>query len=46
LPSVDGIAKITENKTEDNAVLIAQTEIGCLDDLSFIVAIPEDASDK
>jgi hypothetical protein len=33
LPSVDNIAEIAENETEENAILIAQTEISCLDDL-------------
>jgi hypothetical protein len=45
LPSVDGIAKIAENETEENAILIVQTEISCLDDLSIEGDIPEDISD-
>jgi hypothetical protein len=45
LPSVDNIAKIAENETEENAVLIAQTEIGCLDDLSLEGDIPDDVSE-
>jgi hypothetical protein len=45
LPSVDDIAEIAENETEENAILIAQTEISCLDDLSIEGDIPEDISD-
>jgi hypothetical protein len=45
LPSVDNIAEIAENETEENAILIAQTEISCLDDLSMKGDIPEDISD-
>jgi hypothetical protein len=46
LPStVDDIAEIAENKTEENTILIAQTEISCLDDLSIEGDIPEDISD-
>jgi hypothetical protein len=45
LPSVDDITKIAENKTEENATLIAQTEISCLDEeLSIKGDIPEDVS--
>jgi hypothetical protein len=44
LPSVDNIAEIAENETEENAILIAQTEISCLDDLSIEGDIPEDVS--
>jgi hypothetical protein len=45
LPSVDDIAEIAENETEENAILIAQTEISCLDDRSIEGDIPEDISD-
>jgi hypothetical protein len=45
LPSVDDIAEIAENETEENAILIAQTEISCLDDLAIKGDIPEDISD-
>ena len=45
MPSVDDIAEIAENETEENAVLIAQTEIDCLDDLSLEGDIPDDVSD-
>jgi hypothetical protein len=45
LPSVDDIAEIAENETEENAILIAQTEINCLDDLSIQGDIAEDVSD-
>jgi hypothetical protein len=44
LPSVDDITKIAENETEENAILNAQTEISCLDDLSIEGDIPEDVS--
>ena len=45
LPSVDCIADIAENESEENAIYIAQTEIDCLDDLSLEGDIPEDVSD-
>jgi hypothetical protein len=45
LPSVDDIAEIAENETEENAILIARAEISCLDDLSIEGDIPEDVSD-
>ncbi len=45
LPSVDCIADIAENESEQNAIYIAQTEIDCLDDLSLEGDIPEDVSD-
>jgi hypothetical protein len=45
LPSVDDIAEIAKNETEENAILIAQTEISCLDDLSIEGDIPEDILD-
>jgi hypothetical protein len=35
LPFVDIIAKNAVNEMEENAILIAQTEINCLDDLSI-----------
>ncbi len=44
MPSVDDIAEIAENETEENAVLIAQTEIDCIDDLSLERDIPDDVS--
>jgi hypothetical protein len=44
LPSVDDIAEIAKKETEENAILIAQTEISCLDDLSIEGDIPEDIS--
>ena len=44
LPSVDNIAEIAENETDENAVLIAQAEIDCLDDLSIEGDIPDDVS--
>jgi hypothetical protein len=46
LPSVDDIAEIVENETEENAILIAQTEISSFDDLSIKGDIPEDVSGK
>jgi hypothetical protein len=45
LPSVGDIIEIAENKTEENAVVIAQTEIDFLDDLSIEGDITDDASD-
>jgi hypothetical protein len=45
LPSVDDIAEIAENETEENAVLIAQTDISCLDELSLEGDIPDDVSE-
>jgi uncharacterized protein (UPF0147 family) len=45
LRSVDDITEIAENETEENAILIAQTEISCLEDLSIEGDIPEDISD-
>jgi hypothetical protein len=44
LPSVDNIAKIAENETEENAILIIQTEISCLDNLSIEGDILEDVT--
>ena len=44
LPSVDDMAEIAENETFENAVLIAQAEIDCLDDLSIEGDIPGDVS--
>jgi hypothetical protein len=37
---MDDIAGIAENVSDENAILIAETEIGYLDDLSF----PDDLS--
>jgi hypothetical protein len=44
ISSIDDIAKIAESLTEENAILIAQTEINCLDNLSLKGDIPEDIS--
>jgi hypothetical protein len=44
LPSVDEIAEIAENETEENAILIAQTEISFLENLSIEGDVPEDVS--
>jgi hypothetical protein len=46
LPSVDNMANIAENKTEENAILIAKTEICCLEDLSIKGDILDNISDK
>jgi hypothetical protein len=46
LPSVDDIAAIAENDSDENAILIARTEIDCLDDLSLEGDIPDDVSDS
>ncbi len=45
VPSVDDIARIAENVSEENAIFIAKTEIGYLDELSLDGDIPEDVSD-
>jgi hypothetical protein len=45
LPSVDDIAEMAENETEENPILVAQTEISCLDDLSIGGDVPDDVSD-
>jgi hypothetical protein len=44
LPSIDNIAEITENETEENVILIAQTDISYLDDISLEGDIPDDLS--
>jgi hypothetical protein len=41
---VDDIAGIAENVSDENAILIAETEIGYLDDLSLEGDIPDDLS--
>jgi hypothetical protein len=46
LPSVDDIAAIAELETEEDAIFIAQDEIGYLDYLSLEGDIPDDLSDK
>jgi hypothetical protein len=38
------ISAVTENMSEDNAILIAETEIAYLDDLSLEGDIPDDLS--
>jgi hypothetical protein len=43
---VDDIAAIAENDLDENAFIIAQTEIACLDDLSLEGDIPEDVLDN
>jgi translation initiation factor RLI1 len=37
---------ITENDSDENAILIAQTEIACLDDLSLEGDIPDNVLDS
>jgi hypothetical protein len=46
LPSVDDIAAIAENDSDENAILIAQTEIACLDNLYLEGDIPDNISDS
>jgi hypothetical protein len=45
LPSVIDILDITENESKDNAIFIAQTEIGWLDDLSLEGDVSDNVSD-
>jgi hypothetical protein len=46
LPSVDDICAIAENESMEDAILMAEQEISCLDDLSLEGDIPEDVSDE
>jgi hypothetical protein len=43
---VDDIAAITENDSDENAILITQTETACLDDLSLEGDIPDNVLDS
>jgi hypothetical protein len=43
---VDDIAAVSENLSQENAIYIAQTEIGYLDELSLEGDIPDDVSDS
>jgi hypothetical protein len=45
MASVEDIAAISELETEGDAIIIAQDEIGYLDDLSIEGDIPDDVSD-
>jgi hypothetical protein len=45
LPSVDNIAEIAELLTQEDAIIIAQDKISCLDDMSIKGDIPDDVSD-
>jgi hypothetical protein len=45
LGSVDDIAAVAENLTEENAIFIAETEIDCLDELSLEGDVPDDLSE-
>jgi hypothetical protein len=44
LPSVDDIAAIAKNVSEEIAIFIAQTEIGYLDELLLEGDMPDDIS--
>jgi hypothetical protein len=44
IPCLNRHRQVAENETEENAVLIAQTEVGCLDELSLEGDIPDDVS--
>jgi hypothetical protein len=46
LPSVDGIAAIAELETEEDAIIIAQNKIACLDDMSLEGDLPDNISDN
>jgi hypothetical protein len=46
LPSLDDIAVIGKSHLDENAILIAQTEIACLDNLSLDGDIPDNILDN
>jgi hypothetical protein len=43
---MDDIWAITENKHEEDAIMMARNKINCLDDLSLEGNIPDDLLDK
>lgn len=45
LPSVSDIAVVCWNESQEDAILIAQSEIALLDDISLDDDIPDDLSD-
>jgi hypothetical protein len=46
LPSVDDIAAIAKNVSDENAIFIAQTGITCHDNLSLDGNIPNNVSNR
>jgi hypothetical protein len=46
LHSLSDIATIVELETKEGAIIIAQDEIACLDDMSLEGDIPDDVSEK
>jgi hypothetical protein len=44
LPSVDNIVAIAKLETEEDAIIIAQNEIACLDDMSLEGDLPDNVS--
>ena len=42
----DDICAIAENESMEDAIIMAEQEISCLDDLSLEGDIPEDVSDE
>jgi hypothetical protein len=44
LPSISDIAEVCWRCTEEDAIIIAQSEIACLDDISLEGDIPDDVS--
>jgi hypothetical protein len=45
LPSVDDICAIAKNEAMEDAIMVAQNKIACLDDLSLEGDLPDDVSD-
>jgi hypothetical protein len=46
LPSVDDIAAIAELERREDAIMMAQDKIECLDNLSLEGDVPDDVSDS
>ena len=46
LPSISDIAEVYKYSTEEDAIIIAQSEIACLDDVSLDGDIPDDISEN
>jgi hypothetical protein len=46
LPSVDDIAMIAKLETHEDAIMMAQDKIVCLDDMSLEGDIPDNLSDN
>jgi hypothetical protein len=45
LPSVDDICAIAKNKAVEDAIMVAQNKIACLDDLSLEGDVPDNILD-